>query len=647
MERKQLKHFKQSLNLGLKGFFKPLPLTAVEWADINFYLSAESSYIEGRWQTLPFQVAILNAMGNDEIRTVNLMKSARVGYSQMLKAALAYMLEHKNRNQLLLQPTEASAAGFMKSHIESMIRDVPCIKILAPWYGKKNRDNTIDRKQFSNRRQLWVQGGATAKNYREKSVDTVIYDELAAFPPDVEREGSPTFLGDRRLEGSIFGKSIRGSTPKNAGECQIERAASESGNLLKFEIPCPHCGAFQSLRWGGKDADHGMKWSDNDVLSIGHLCEFCGALGSYAEYMAVMSQGIWRDKSANLETKDGLLWYDLNGAIVPTPESVSFHIWSAYSPFTTWSRLLQDFNKAKKDIGKLKTFVNTILGETWSEQAEKIEHHAIYERREVYHAAVPQGGLVLVCGVDIQDDRIECLVTAYGLDSESWAIDTAIMHGDLSKPRVWQDLDHFLQKEYHHESGAVLRIAATAIDSGGHFTNEVYDFVRHKRHRRIYAIKGKGGAGRPIISRPSTSNKGKIHLYSVGVDTAKELIMSRLKILEYGAGYCHYPIDNKFDEEFFKQLTSEERRTKYIKGRPVAEWVAIRKRNEALDMTVYCLAAKDILNPNLRILNESLNNKESDKKEIKEIKETKKDDEKAAPRTLAKRRPRAKARIKL
>ncbi|HFW6876843.1 TPA: phage tail protein, partial [Escherichia coli] len=69
---------------GLRSLFRPEPQTAVEWADANYYLPKESAYQEGRWETLPFQRAIMNAMGSDYIREVNVVKSARVGYSKML-----------------------------------------------------------------------------------------------------------------------------------------------------------------------------------------------------------------------------------------------------------------------------------------------------------------------------------------------------------------------------------------------------------------------------------------------------------------------------------------------------------------------------------------------------------------------------------
>ncbi|MDV2246362.1 phage terminase large subunit family protein, partial [Pseudomonas aeruginosa] len=171
----------------------------------------ESSYQEGKWETAAFQVGILNAMGNDLIRVVNLIKSARVGYTKMLMANIGYKLQHKKRNVLSYCPTDPDAEELMKRHVESFIRDVPVLLALAPWYGKKHRDNTLAAKKFSHQKMLWCLGGKAARNYREKSPDEVIYDELSKFDADIEGEGSPTFLGDKRLEGATFKKSIRGS----------------------------------------------------------------------------------------------------------------------------------------------------------------------------------------------------------------------------------------------------------------------------------------------------------------------------------------------------------------------------------------------------------------------------------------------------
>ena len=367
------------MSAGLLSLRRDAPQTPVAWADDNFYLSSESSYQEGRWETLPYQVAMLNAMGNDEIRIVNVIKSARVGYSKMLLAASAYQIEHKRRHIAFFVPDDGSADLFMKSEIETMIRDVGAVRALAPWCGKKSRDNTLDIKKFSHGKQLWCRGGKAAKNYRAISADTVIYDELAAFDHDIDKEGSPLVLGDKRIEGSTFPKSIRGSTPKlrgpiDRGGCQIEGAVQKSPHLLRYHIPCPHCGAEQYLKWGGKDCVYGIKWDPEQPEDAWYVCEATGCLIRYSEALEAQYKARWICEKTGIWTRDGFDFFDVEGAPIPTPESISFHIWTAYSFFVTWGRIAQDFLQAKGSRSDLKTFVNTTLGETWQEdQGERVE----------------------------------------------------------------------------------------------------------------------------------------------------------------------------------------------------------------------------------------------------------------------------------
>ncbi|EOZ2665154.1 terminase gpA endonuclease subunit, partial [Escherichia coli] len=402
----QVKGLQHSARAGLLSLYRPEPQTAVEWADDNYYLPKESAYQEGRWETLPFQRAIMNAMGNDYIREVNVVKSARVGYSKMLLGVYAYFIQHKQRNSLIWLPTDGDAENFMKSHVEPTIRDIPSLLALAPWYGKKHRDNTLSMKRFSNGRGFWCLGGKAAKNYREKSVDVAGYDELAAFDEDIEKEGSPTFLGDKRIEGSVWPKSIRGSTPKTKGTCQIERAASESGHFMRFHVACPHCGEEQYLKFGDKETPFGLKWTPGEPSSVFYLCEHNACVIKQQELDFTEARyicdttGIW--------TRDGLSWFSSTGTEIDPPDSVTFHIWTAYSPFTTWVQIVKDWLKTKGDTGKRKTFVNTTLGETWEPKiGERPDAELMAERKEFFGASVPERVAYLTAGIDSQLDRYE------------------------------------------------------------------------------------------------------------------------------------------------------------------------------------------------------------------------------------------------
>jgi len=299
-----------------------------------------------------------------------------------------------------------------------------------------------------------------------------------------------------------------------------------------------------------------------------------------------------------------------------------FHLNELYSPWVPMRLVVKSFLEAKGSPETLKTWVNTSLGETWEESGETVDHQGLYGRREKYPAAVPDGGILLTAGVDIQRDRIELEIVAWGEGEESWNVDYIVLPGDPSRPEVWQDLDDCLQSTYTHETGTELHITAAGVDSSDQ-TTTVYGFVQPRAHRRVFALKGVSGNGRPIaqISRKQKGrNARKVDLYQVGVDDAKGIVYSRLKIENPGAGYCHFPMTR--DEEYFDQLTAEKLITKYHKGFPRREWVKARARNEVLDCRVYALAALWILNPVWSAIDKRLRSEKPKPKEAEQLQRT-------------------------
>lgn len=593
-----LNDLQKAVRQGLQALHKEPPLTAVEWADKHFYLSSESSYQEGKWTTAPFQVAILNAMGNDLIRVLNFIKSARVGYTKMLMINHGYKVQHKRRNVLVYCPTDPDAEELMKRHVEPMIRDVPVLLDLAPWYGKKHRDSSLSAKKFSNAKMLWTLGGKASRNYREKSPDEVDYDELSNFDRNIEGEGSATKLGDKRLEGATFPKSIRGSTPKVKGECQIEKAGEESPHFFRFHIPCPHCGREQNLMWGGKDCNFGIKWQKNKLnepIRAWYVCEHNACEFEHHQAVEAQESGRYICDKTGIWTRDGIDFYDAEDEPYPTPRSVTFHIWTAYSTFTTWLDIAIDFCniKTRED---LITFVNTTLGETWEDdEGEKVEWEHLHARREIWDH-LPARVVVLVGGIDTQDDRYEGRVWAYGPGEESWLVDRWILYGDPASEELRRKVGLRLQDTFRREDGVMLRVALWAWDSGGHYTDEVYAESRKHGIQWVIPVRGANIYGKPIANFPKTKTKHKVYLTEVGTDNAKELIYSRLRLqAQIGVavpGCIHLPAnDDICDEGELKQLTAETKKLKIEKGKRVYRWDAGGRRNEALDCAVYALAA--------------------------------------------------------
>ena len=352
------------------------------------------------------------------------------------------------------------------------------------------------------------------------------------------------------------------STPTLEGVSRIEAAFLKSDQNY-FYVPCKSCGHKQKLSWKN------VEFHDNDPKTAKYKCEECEFRWSDPIRWESVRQGEW----------------------VPTKESdiKGFHLNELYSSWSTLDEIVKNFLKAKDIPELLKTFVNTTLAETWKDQGVGIDDIPFMSRRENYYPDnLPKGIILLTAGIDVQDDRIEIEVVGWGKSEECWSVDYKVFYGDLSTMRVWDDLNNYLLKDFVRADGLVMNIVTAAIDSGGHYTQAVYNFCRGKSKRRIWAIKGQGGQGVAIWpKRASIRNIGKVPLYSIGVESAKDIIFARLKIEKPGSGYCHFPM---YDENYFEQLTAEKVIVSFKKGVPVRSYKKVKKRNEALDCRVYAYA---------------------------------------------------------
>ena len=284
---------------------QPLPMRLSEWAAEHFYLSAESSYVQGRWEAYPYQIGILDCMGHDDIREITLLKSARVGYTKMILAAIGYYAEHKRRNQAIWQPVDDDADEFVKTELDPMIRDVPAMQRIFPWYNSRSKHNTLRQKTFLSS-MLHIRGGRSAKNYRRLSLDVAYLDELDGFEPDVESEGSPDGLASKRLEGATFPKLICGSTPRIADTSLITHRAAHADRVFRYHVACPHCQTLQPLEFGGKHDNFGLKWHQGQPETAAYLCAQCGGLFTQADYLQLWDA----DHGARWQDDEGV-WFDV------------------------------------------------------------------------------------------------------------------------------------------------------------------------------------------------------------------------------------------------------------------------------------------------------------------------------------------------
>jgi len=564
--------------IAFDSFKPPRKLSLSDWADEYAYLSAESSAEGGRWRTLPYQKGMMDAITNPDIEQITIMKSARVGYSKILNHVIAYHIHQDSCPIMVVQPTIEDATGYSKEEIAPMLRDTPCLHGLVSDAKAKDGQNTLLQKQFPGGT-LSLVGANSPRGFRRVSRRIVLFDEIDGYPLSAGTEGDQIKLGIRRTEYYWNRKIVSGSTPTVKDFSRIEKMFLQT-NQQRYYVPCPHCGHMQYLRWAQ------FKYENDDPDTVHYQCESCNYLIPRFKKRWMVERGEWRATAPGKS------------------KHVGFHIWAAYSysPNASWANLVEEFLLSKDDPEQLKTWINTILGETWEDEYQaKVGADALMIRASeatYERAKPPEEVLLLTAGIDTQDDRLSLSVFGIGRNEEMFLIDRQVLYGSPARADVWKQLDEVLLGKFKNVNDVELKIESAAIDTGGHFTHEVYQYVRERSHIGLIGIKGVGQKGKPPLGKPTKVDinftgkalKKGVQLFPVGVDVIKTTLSNKLKDAEVGKGYIHfYPT---ITPDYFQELTAEKQVLKYKNGYQERVWVKkSNARNEALDEMVYAWAA--------------------------------------------------------
>nr|WP_254218033.1 phage terminase large subunit family protein [Burkholderia multivorans] len=567
-------------------------MTLSQWAERYAVLSRETSAQTGRFRAFGYQRGMLDAVTDPSVEKISVMKSARVGYTKLMDHAVGYFIHQDPSPILVVQPRVEDAESYSKTEIAPMLRDTPVLAAIAGDQKAKNSDQTILAKTFRNGASLTLVGANSPAGFRRITSRIVMFDEVDAYPVDgAGNEGDQIALGTKRSETFWNRKIILGSTPTVKGFSRIEKSFAES-DQRHFYVPCPHCGEFQVLEWGGPETPHGMKW-DKDANGAGipesvyYVCRHNGCIIDEVDKPDMVEAGEWR-------------------ATKPFNGHAGFHIWAGYSlfPNASWANLVAEWLRVKDDPLARQTFVNLVLGEPYEDRGDRaLSETRLAARTEVWAAEVPDGVGVITVGGDVQDDRVELETIGWGRNEESWSIDHAVIEGDPGSAELWSRVDAYLKRIWRRADGRGFEVMAACIDSGGHHTQKVYEFAKARLGRRIWAIKGESarhGARSPVwpTKRPSARNKASFRPVIIGVNSAKDVIRDRLRkdpedvdgVLTYPAGYMHFPADR--DINYFAQLIAERSVTKVVNGQKFRVWEPRPGRaNEALDCRVYGYAA--------------------------------------------------------
>ena len=559
-------------------------LTVSQWADAFRVLDPATSGEPGRWRTArtPYAREPMDRLSpTDPCTMVVLMWASQLAKSECGNNWLGRVIHQSPGPALMVQPTVEAAERYSKQRLARMCQATPELHERVGDPKSRDGGNTLLSKEFPGGI-LILTGSNAPAGLASMPVRYLDLDEVDRFSHDAGGEGDPVALAIQRTATFANRKILMTSTPTVKGASRIEDAY-EASDKRRYHVPCPDCGEMQALVWAN------LKWQNGDPETARYQCEACGVLLEDRQKTWMLARGEW---------------------IADNPEAGGrvhgYHLSALYSPhgWTSWSDLVREWLDGRKDPERLKVFINTKLAETWDPiGGEAMSADGLLQRAVgqwgtwtgpdgVEHRdPVPEGVLRITAGVDTQDDRLEVHVIGWGVGEQAWSLDYRVIGGDPSSPQVWDELDTYLAQEWTTPAGHRMAITAACVDTGGHHTQRAYDFVRAKRGRRVWAIKGRGGP-LPIWPRmPSKNNLGKVDLYMVGVDSAKELLYARWKACdEPGPGYMHFPRGR--ESEWFDGLTAERMVVTFHAGHKRIEWrLPQKKRNEPLDTTVYALAA--------------------------------------------------------
>ncbi len=572
-----------------RGYAPPSERRVSEFSDEHIVVT--SGPLAGtHWQTsfAPYQRGIMDVFHEPGIEIAAVMGSSQWGKTSLAVNIVAYHIKHDPCPILVVEPTvDPMAKDFARNRLDPVIAASDTVAECVSKKRAKDASNTTLLKTFRGG-SLSIGGANSAASLAARSIRLLVCDEVDRYPPELPGEGSTLAIAFKRTTAYRRRRRILLLSSPTLTHAPIH-AWWKRGDQRRYYVPCPACGEFQPFEW------RQIRWTDDDPSTARIHCVSCDHGITDAERVAILEHGEWRAENPDRVER----------------QVASFHMWEAYSPLSSLQEIVIGFLRAREaqksgDRAEMHTWQNTTLGEPVEpDDGEGVEPHALLLRREAYGDGIdlPAGVCCLTMGVDVQDDRLELLVFGWGPGEEAWIVDRQTLPGDTNHPEPWRMLDAALNHQYRHAVGEQrLSVQATCIDSGGHRTTMVYDYAARQAARRVYAIIGRDGQ-RPIVSSPSPRRWGvsqrKVPLYTVGVDAAKAIVISRFALTEKGRGYVHLPHADWCDEELAAQLTSERLVTKFHKGVPEQTWKKIRPRNDALDCAVYALAALRLLRPDL------------------------------------------------
>ena len=618
MAKKQhLRSAKATFSRAFANYRPPENITVSQWAEKYRVLSRESAAEAGPWRNArtPYMVEIMDAFDDPRVHDLSVVAMSQTGKSELELNIIGKVIHQDPAPILYVQPDLGEAKKFSTVRVAPMIRDCKVLRNKVADVKSRDSKNTILQKSFPGG-MLTMVGSQTPAALASMPVRYVIGDEIDRWADSAGAEGDPWELAEKRTTTFYNAKRVAVSTPTTKGDSRIADLF-DKGTQERWYTQCPDCGEwsevlFDNIKFDFETIKHGNRKITYKLNSVHWCCPHCGCIHTEKETRSFPCK-----------------W------VAENPESIergrrSFWVNAFFSPWRSWDEICLKFLECRKDPQQLKVFYNTILGQLWEERGDLADEDTMLARREDYGTRddgtpveLPDGVLVLTCGVDTQDDRLEYEVVGWGHYEENWGIQAGIIIGDPNDDATWLKLDDVLDREWRFADGSGLKIYLTCVDSGGHKTQSVYKQCHARLHKRVFAIKGKGGENVPYTKPPGKADivingnvVQKAWLYTIGVDAGKaDILGGALRVLEPGPKYCHFPkrSGSGYDMRYFTGLLSETFTMVNERGRKVKKWKVLpgHERNEPLDCRNYALAALRIINPNMDAVEQRLKSKKN------------------------------------
>lgn len=568
-------------------------LSVSQWADRHRRLVTGTN-LPGPWRTeqTPYLREILDSLSeHSPVSRVVFMKSVQVGATEVLYNWIGYVMHHlRNKDCLVVVPTKEYRNQKFNPRLTRALSESPELAELITT-ASRNKKNTEDVLEYGIGAKIVKAGANVSTDLRSDPFPYVACDEIDEFPAEIPGSGDPMTLIEGRQTTFSRAKTFLVSTPKQEGASRIAAEYARS-DRRRYHVPCPRCGEYQPLEWGGPDKPFGLKWDASRiegqegtpetervvrVTAVWYECAHCHAAIDEGHKTAMLEHGRWVAERPQVQGVRG------------------YHINSLYAPVglgKNWRWLAEKWLNVQHNTSELQAFVNERLGQVWASRRQGSDPLQLMARAEVYPGERPPA--VRSVGIDVQKDRIEMSVWEIGAGEECWAVDHVLVEGDSMDPATWDDLADAIVE---------ARPATGAIDSG-YAADMCYALGR--RFRWLYVTKGIVGAAHTLVEDPlkrrqrlrRRRKKGEAP-YLIGNVAAMALITQRLNLQwPEGAaacpGYLHFPRGHAaFDEEFYRQLASSAYVELKRAGRVIYEWEekATHPRNEAFDCWKLAVAA--------------------------------------------------------